>query len=113
VCEIIIDTTDIFGKRVILERDTWDTHIVGGHDSMRDKIPVVKASLEQPTYVIQDVAFATRTHYISPEIDGQYIKTVVEDSMEPSRVVTAYPITRKGFGTTEGVIYDQYEAFKQ
>lgn len=132
----IFETTDPLKREVILKVDTWEKKILNynnandgnihgnSHTEMIDLLDVVKASIEAPNYIIQDVNeyinengekiienSTSREQYFKFFIDGNNIKcvkTVVEHSpaKERGEIVTTFKQSGK-VGTKGGnVIYD-------
>jgi hypothetical protein len=78
---LAIDTTDKFGKRVILEQDRLEEHIIDGHEELRGNVAAIKDSIENPEYIIQSKKNSNRWLYVTKSEFSTYnvpIKTVVE-----------------------------------
>jgi len=81
---LIIDTTDRFGKRIILEKDRFDEHIGNpkGHEELIGNIDAIVETIQDPYWVVQSRKNENRYLYIGKSQKSTYpnlnIKTVVD-----------------------------------
>jgi len=90
----IFKTTDIFDREVVLEKSTWDNHVVDGHPEMCGNENAVKCTVEGPEFVYEsdshtnrDVFFARQENSTHPKL---YTKVIVEYNGNTGEVVTSW-----------------------
>ncbi|MFE7063720.1 hypothetical protein ACFVAD_16345 [Sutcliffiella sp. NPDC057660] len=108
----IFDTTDIFGKRVFLEKEQFDNHIVVGHPEMRDNELAIQETIENPQLVVESKQNSNRLLYIGKSEMSTYpmvyIKTVVDHSSKEYGFVITGLFQKKVNLEKEGtVIYEK------
>ncbi len=79
---LTFDTTDVFGKRIILEKDRFENHILNGHIELTGNEEAIKDILKNPYMVLQSKQSETRYLYYGKSPKSTYsnltIKTVVD-----------------------------------
>ena len=92
---IIFESTDPFGRKIILDSSTWNEHIIPGHDEMKGNEISVKNTIENPDFIYEsnthnnrDVFFSVRPESTYPKL---YTKVVVEiNKVQSGEVSTAF-----------------------
>lgn len=89
--EYVLDTTDPEGRRVVLRRNTWKTHILPRHPEMKGRLPEIKSTVEKPDDTLPIEKSTTRWLYFK-EVNSvsKYVYVYVERSERPSVIVTAH-----------------------
>lgn len=111
---LAIDTTDRFGKRVILEQSRFEEHIVDGHKEMEGNLTAIQDSIENPYMIIKSNKVDNRWVYLAKSQNSTYpklsIKTIVDHSSETDYgfVVTSL-FQKKVIPSKEGEIIYEHE----
>jgi hypothetical protein len=113
---LLIDTTDRFGKRIILEKDRFDEHIgcETGHIEMIGNVEAIKETIENPYWIAQSAKNQNRYLYIGKSekstYPSLYIKTVVDHSKKDfGFVVTSMFQRRLNLNKEGSIIYERQE----
>lgn len=120
---IVFTTTDPLGRKVLLKRDTWLSHIRAKHGEDIITEETIKKNIEDPIYITQNlkpaydgskelVIDSRRQDYWDVVRGNEHfflLKTIVEFETEnEGKVVTTYLLTKmKEMRTTGGIIYDR------
>jgi hypothetical protein len=93
--EILAETTDPQGARVVLLRRVWDEKILRDHDELNAHLPDVLRTVAQPDHVAGDPSSFDRTRYYSRDIGpSRWLLVVVSYEQQPARIISAFG-TRK------------------
>lgn len=90
----IFCTTDILGRSVYLDSNTWSKHIIDGHPEMEGQEDIVKYTVEKPDFIYEsstnpkrELFFAKQENSPFPKL---YTKAVVEYNDNMGNVTTAF-----------------------
>jgi len=108
---LLFDTTDIFGKRVVLEKDRFDEHIAE-HVEMVGNEVAIQESIENPYLVYKDSEYSHKLLYIGKSKSSSYpwlsVKTVVDHSLSDFGFVsTSFFVKDNKLGKVGELIYDK------
>lgn len=108
---LVIDTTDRFGKRIILEKDRYENHIIEpntGHKELAGNLEAIEESLTNPYLVLQSYKNPTRYLYYGKSTKSTKpwlsIKTVVDHMYDDFGFVVTSMFQRKITPSKEGTI---------
>lgn len=109
---LIFDTTDRFGKRIILELDRYTDHIVDGHPEMAESVLAIQESIEKAIMIYRSTQFPHRVEYVATSKNATYpslpIKTIVDHTFSDfGFVVTSLHTPMKRINPKGDVLYDQ------
>lgn len=90
--EIVGETNDSDGRRVVLLARIWCEKVVVEHPEMLSCADAVLEAVAAAEHVETDSRYPGRTHYFSKGIGpSSWLLVVVSYEQEPARIITAFP----------------------
>lgn len=91
----IFTTIDPLQRKVVLERDTFEGHIMIDHPEMKTRIPIIRQTIRDPDYIFTSTLRADRDIYIKlggvPDFPELGSKAIVEFSSSTfGRIVSSW-----------------------
>jgi len=95
---VFISSTDIYNRKVILEQEQFDDHIIAesGHIEMADDPTSITATVETPDYIYESSQKPTRDVYFGKDkhkdYPNEFVKVIVDftDNPDEGFVVSAW-----------------------
>lgn len=106
----MFNTTDPRGYNINCSTETWNNHIVDGHEVMEGKVSAVKSTIENPEVIYLSSQSPVRNVYFAQAstIPNLYTKVIVEmnETSKSGEIVSAWPQkTISGGIDPGGVLY--------
>jgi hypothetical protein len=93
--EILAETIDPQGQRVVLLRRVWEGKILRDHGELDAHLVDVLGTVAEPDHVAGDPAWFDRTRYYSRDVGPtRWLLVVVSYGQQPARIISAFG-TRK------------------
>jgi len=93
--EILAETTDPHGARVVLLRRVWEGKILRDHAELDAHLDDVLRTVAEPDHVADDRSSFERTRYYSRGVGpSRWLLVVVSYEQQPARIISAFG-TRK------------------
>lgn len=100
--DVLFDTRDVLGRRVIMTWAQWDSHVLKRKPWMHEFENLVYQAVQRPTFINADADDAKREIYYTEGLipdTGELLKVVVDFSdPELGKTITAYPVTKAKAG---------------
>lgn len=108
----IFDTKDIYGKRVYLETNRYNEHIISHHPEMEGNTLAIQETIEDPHLIIESKQNPNRWLYVGKSEMATYpllnVKTVVDHSSTSYGWVVTGLFQKKVNAEKEGtIIYEK------
>jgi len=90
VSDIIFESTDPEGRKIVLSKNTWG-HIKKGHPEVNKNIALIKSTIQKPD-LITEISSRTSLAYTSISSISFYYNVFakMDDKYEKGRVTTAF-----------------------
>jgi hypothetical protein len=93
--EILAETTDPHGGRVVLLRRVWEGKVLRDHAELEAHLPDVLRTVAEPDHVASDQSSFERTRYYTRDVGpSRWLLVVVSYEQQPARIISAFG-TRK------------------
>ena len=105
--DILIDTEDYAGRRVVLHANRWETHVLLKHPEMIGCLRQAENTLRDPSFVQQGRNPRTVLYFQLGAIDrfrNLYLVVVVRHDLQPAQVRTMY-LTREPASFVGRLVY--------
>jgi hypothetical protein len=108
----VFETTDKFGKRIVLTSETYNNHILVGHPEMKGNANAMQDTVENPKWIVESKQNPSRWLYIGKSESANYpmvnIKTVVDhSSTDVGYVITGFVQKKVNIEKEGKVIYEE------
>lgn len=88
--EILAETTDPHGERVVLLRRVWEGKVLRDHAELGAHLADVLRTVAEPDHVASDRSSFERTRYYSRDVGpSRWLLVVVSYEQQPARIITA------------------------
>jgi hypothetical protein len=93
--DLLAETTDPDGGRVVLLRRVWEGKILRDHAELHAHLDDVLRTVAEPDHIASDPAAFDRTRYYSRDAGpSRWLLVVVSYDQQPARIISAFG-TRK------------------
>lgn len=88
---------DRWGRRIVLDTDQWNDHIIPRHSQLTEQVDAIRATIESADFVTRDRDDPDRDQFyrqgiLAPPLHRTYLKVCVDFGREPAYIVTAFPV---------------------